>query len=113
VTSAQVTHERDGVYAIAVASRLARMHPQTLRKYERAGLIQPDRRAGSQRLYSDADVRRLRRIAYLVEQRGLNIAGLVVVLGMVDAFDALAPSASAAQLRLAIDEITSDTRLPV
>jgi len=108
-----VTHERDGVYAIAVASRLARMHPQTLRKYERAGLIEPARQAGNQRLYSDADLRRLHRIAYLVEERGLNIAGLVVVLEMVDGLDALEPSASADQLRLAIADITAHTRTPL
>jgi hypothetical protein len=68
--------ESDGLYTMAVASRLTGMHPQTLRKYERAGLIRPTRQSGNQRLYSEADVRRLRRIRYLVEVRGVNIAGL-------------------------------------
>jgi DNA-binding transcriptional MerR regulator len=105
--------ERGGVYSIAVASRLTRMHPQTLRKYERAGLVEPVRQAGNQRLYSDADVRRLRWIAYLIEEHGLNIGGLVMVLGMVDDLDAIDPSASADQLRLAIGRITAPSRLPL
>jgi MerR family transcriptional regulator/heat shock protein HspR len=104
--------ERDGVYSIAVASRLSGMHPQTLRKYERAGLVEPARQAGNQRLYSVADVRRLLRIAYLVEQRGLNISGLAVVLEIVDYLDALDPSATADEMRGAIGDITAATRLP-
>ena len=104
--------ERGGVYTMAVASRLTRMHPQTLRKYERAGLLQPARQAGNQRLYSDADVRRIRWIAYLIEDRGLNVAGLAMVLGLVDELDAIDPSASADQLRSAILEITAPTRSP-
>jgi MerR family transcriptional regulator/heat shock protein HspR len=108
-----MTDERGGVYTIAVASRLTGMHPQTLRKYERAGLVEPARQGGNQRLYSDADVRRLLWIAYLVEERGLNIGGLVMVLGLVDDLDAIDPSASADQLRLAIVEITAPSRLPV
>jgi MerR family transcriptional regulator/heat shock protein HspR len=104
--------ERGGVYTMAVASRLSRMHPQTLRKYERAGLLQPERRAGNQRLYSDADVRRLHWIAYLIDERGLNVAGLAMVLRLVDGLDAIDPSASADQVRLAIGEITAHSRLP-
>jgi predicted site-specific integrase-resolvase len=69
-----MTDERDGVYTMAVAARLTGMHPQTLRKYERAGLLTPSRQQGNQRLYSAADVQRLLRIRYLVEVRGVNIA---------------------------------------
>ncbi len=94
--------EREPLYAIAVAARLTRMHPQTLRKYERAGLLRPARRHGNQRLYSDADVRRLRRIRYLVEDRGLNVAGLDLTLRMVDRLDELMPAATAAELRAGI-----------
>ena len=54
--------EGDGVYTIAVASRLTGMHPQTLRKYERAGLLTPARQQGNQRLYSHADLERLRQV---------------------------------------------------
>jgi MerR family transcriptional regulator/heat shock protein HspR len=104
--------DRDPVYTMAVAARLTRMHPQTLRKYERAGLIVPARQAGNQRLYSDADVRRLRRIQYLVEECGLNVAGLNMTLGMVDRLDALDPAASADELRAAIKDITRPSRGP-
>ncbi len=61
--------ERDGVFTIAVASRLTGMHPQTLRKYERAGLLRPSRQSANQRLYSSADIERLHHIRYLVDVR--------------------------------------------
>ncbi len=95
---------REPVFTIAVASRLTRMHPQTLRKYERAGLVAPSRQPGRHRLYSHADVARLHRIRYLVDERGLNIAGLEVALGMTDLLDAVGPNASRSELRTAIDE---------
>ena len=92
------------LYGIAVASRLTEMHPQTLRKYERAGLLTPARQQGNQRLYSNADVRRLRRIRYLVEERGLNVAGLEMTLAMVDRLDAVEDTATRAEMRAAIDD---------
>ena len=98
--------EREPLYGIAVASRLTRMHPQTLRKYERAGLLRPARR-GNQRLYSDADVRRLRRIRYLVEDRGLNVAGLEMTLAIVDRLDAIAPGAAAHEMHAAVAEVVA------
>ena len=104
--------DREPVYTIAVAARLTRMHPQTLRKYERAGLLAPARSAGSQRFYSAADVARLRRIQYLVEARGLNIAGVEMALGMTDRFDALDRDLTAAELWTAIDEATLESRGP-
>lgn len=102
----------DPVYTMAVAARLTGMHPQTLRKYERAGLIEPHRQAGNQRLYSAADIERLRRIQYLVEERGLNIAGLDMTLTLVDLLDAIDPSASAAEMRSAINAATRPSRDP-
>ena len=104
--------DREPLYTIAVAARLTGMHPQTLRKYERAGLVRPVRQAGNQRLYSDADVRRLRRIQYLVEDRGLNVAGLEMVLAMVDRIDAIDPAATAEEMRIAMTEITEPSRGP-
>jgi MerR family transcriptional regulator/heat shock protein HspR len=104
--------ERDAVYTMAVAARLTRMHPQTLRKYERAGLLTPSRQAGNQRLYSEADVRRLRRIHYLVEERGLNIAGLDLALAMSDRLDAVGPDATRVEMRTAIDAATELSREP-
>ena len=56
------------------------MHPQTLRKYEREGLIAQPRTSGNLRLYSDRDIERLRQVKYLVEQRGLNLAGVQLAL---------------------------------
>jgi MerR family transcriptional regulator, heat shock protein HspR len=68
-----------GVFAISVAAELAGLHPQTLRVYEREGLIEPDRSAGGTRLYSNTDVEKLRQIATLTGS-GLNIAGVRLVL---------------------------------
>ena len=102
--------QREGVYTIAVASRLTGMHPQTLRKYERAGLVRPSRPSGNQRLYSETDVRRLDRIRYLVEVRGLNVVGLGLVLAMLDRLEAVGPDASRGELRAAIDEATGLSR---
>jgi MerR family transcriptional regulator/heat shock protein HspR len=65
---------------ISVAARLVEMHPQTLRKYEREGLVAPSRTAGNLRLYSDEDIERLRQVKYLVENRGLNLAGVQLAL---------------------------------
>jgi MerR family transcriptional regulator/heat shock protein HspR len=104
--------ERGGVYTIAVASRLTGMHAQTLRKYERAGLLTPSRQQGNQRLYSEADIERLRRIRHLVDVRGVNIAGLELALGMSDRLDALRSDSTDAELRTAIDEATDMSREP-
>ena len=68
------------LFVISVAARLLEMHPQTLRKYEREGLVAPSRTAGKLRLYSDHDIERLRQIKYLVDQRGLNLAGVQLAL---------------------------------
>ena len=68
------------VFIISVAARLLEMHPQTLRKYEREGLIAPSRTTGNLRLYSDEDLERLRQVKYLVGERGLNVAGVQLVL---------------------------------
>jgi MerR family transcriptional regulator, heat shock protein HspR len=70
-----------GVFMISVAAELAEMHPQTLRMYEARGLITPQRSAGRTRLYSQADVERLRRIQQMTEE-GLNLAGVETVLEM-------------------------------
>lgn len=68
--------EQRGVYIISVASRLLSMHPQTLRKYERAGFLVPNRTGGMLRLYSSEDISRLALIKHLVEDLGLNLAGV-------------------------------------
>lgn len=72
------------VFMISVAAELAEMHPQTLRMYERRGLVRPRRSSKATRLYSMEDVKRLRRIQYLVNECGLNLAGVERVLQMED-----------------------------
>ena len=69
------------VYVISVAAELAGVHPQTLRIYERKGLLEPARTQGGSRRYSDADIHHLRRIQSLTEE-GLNLAGVKRVLAL-------------------------------
>jgi MerR family transcriptional regulator/heat shock protein HspR len=70
---------------ISTAARLLGMHPQTLRKYERLGLVQPTRTVGSMRVYSRAELERLRLIKHLVEELGINLAGVERLLSVADA----------------------------
>jgi MerR family transcriptional regulator, heat shock protein HspR len=76
-------------YMISVAAELVGMHPQTLRIYEQKGLVNPGRTAGNTRLYSDADVERLRLIQRLTSDWGLNLAGVERVLHMEDELERL------------------------
>jgi MerR family transcriptional regulator, heat shock protein HspR len=78
-TTVTVSSER-GVFMISVAAELAEMHPQTLRMYEQRGLIEPKRSPKGTRLYSHADVERLRRIQEMTNDLGLNLAGVEHVL---------------------------------
>jgi MerR family transcriptional regulator/heat shock protein HspR len=71
-------------YMISVAADLVGMHPQTLRMYESKGLVRPGRTPGGTRLYSDADVERLRLIQRLTTELGLNLAGVEQVLRLQD-----------------------------
>lgn len=71
-------------YMISVAAELVGMHPQTLRIYESRGLIRPKRTAGNTRLYSEADLERLRLIQQLTNELGLNLAGVEQVLRLQD-----------------------------
>lgn len=79
---------------ISTASRLLGMHPQTLRKYERLGLVRPDRTVGSMRLYSPEQIERLRFIKHLVDERGINLAGVGHLLAVADAVQRLRPLAA-------------------
>jgi MerR family transcriptional regulator, heat shock protein HspR len=80
-TRVTVDHDR-GVFMISVAAELADMHPQTLRMYEARGLIEPKRSPKGTRLYSQADVARLRRIQAMTNELGLNLAGVERVLAL-------------------------------
>ncbi len=69
-------------YVISVAARMVGMHPQTLRYYERAGLVSPARTKGNIRLYRRSDIDRLRRVQRLIADHGVNLAGVEVILRM-------------------------------
>jgi MerR family transcriptional regulator/heat shock protein HspR len=79
----RVAHDR-GVFMISVAAELADMHPQTLRMYEARGLIEPKRSPKGTRLYSQADVERLRRIQEMTTEWGMNLAGVERVMALED-----------------------------
>jgi MerR family transcriptional regulator, heat shock protein HspR len=72
------------IYMISVAAELVGMHPQTLRMYETKGLVRPQRTPGGTRLYSEADVERLRIVQRLTTELGLNLAGVELVLRLED-----------------------------
>jgi MerR family transcriptional regulator/heat shock protein HspR len=83
------------LYTISIAARLVRrekpedpIHPQTLRMYERLGLVTP-RRIGKNRLYSDRDIERLRQIQRLTQELGVNLAGVEVILGLLEKIELL------------------------
>lgn len=71
-------------FVISVAAKLVDLHPQTLRNYERLGLIKPRRSAGNVRLYSPRDIERLRYICRLTDELGVNLAGVEVIMNMIE-----------------------------
>jgi len=70
------------VLLISIAARLAGMHPQTLRQYDRMGLVQPGRTSGGGRRYSERDVRLLREVQRLSQEEGVNLAGIKQIIGL-------------------------------
>ena len=74
------SREERGVYVISVAAELAGVHPQTLRMYERKGLISPKRTSGNSRRYSERDVEWVRRIQQLTQDEGINLAGVRMII---------------------------------
>lgn len=79
---------------ISVAARHLGMHPQTLRKYERLGLVRPARTHGSMRVYSRQELERLRVIKHLVDEAGVNLAGVQRLLEVADVFQRVRPLAN-------------------
>lgn len=79
------------LYFISMAARLLDMHPQTLRKYERLGLVTPTRTLGSMRVYTSDELERLRLIKRLVEDAGVNLAGVQRLLSIAEAVQRLRP----------------------
>ena len=79
------------VYFISMAARMLGMHPQTLRKYERLGLVQPSRTIGSMRLYSREELERLKAIKRLVGDSGINLAGVQRLLSIAEIVQRIRP----------------------
>lgn len=77
------------VYMIGVAAEMCGIHPQTLRQYERLGLVIPSRAGAKNRLYSDDDIARVRRIQRLTQDMGVNLAGVELILRLLDDMDEL------------------------
>ena len=85
----RITDDRHrALYVISVAAELAGVHPQTLRMYERKGLLSPQRTAGNNRRYSQLDIERVRLIQTLTQERGMNLAAVEVVIAMQRELDA-------------------------
>jgi MerR family transcriptional regulator/heat shock protein HspR len=112
-------HEDEPMYVISVAARLVNMHPQTLRYYERAGLVNPTRSRGHIRLYSQRDIERLRKIARLTESLGVNLAGVEVILRLTETLAQVQVELEKHKIRLASDYTISsdvlveDSELPI
>lgn len=83
-------------YVISVAARMVDLHPQTLRHYERIGLVVPARSAGNLRLYCQNDIERLRKVCRLTNELGVNLAGVDVILRLTDTIE---------QLQVELDEM--------
>ena len=77
------------MFVISVAARLVEMHPQTLRYYERAGLLKPTRSSGKIRLYSQREIDRLRKIARLTSELGVNLAGVEIIIDLTERLEIL------------------------
>ena len=96
-------------YVISIAARLVGMHQQTLRYYERAGLIEPKRTGGNIRMYSNNDIQTIRQVQRWVEEFGLNLAGAEIMMRMSHQITLL--QEELAQTRAELDKLRS-TRLP-
>jgi len=106
--TATVDSER-GVFMISVAAELADMHPQTLRMYEARGLIEPKRSPKGTRLYSQADVERLRRIQEMTAEIGMNLAGVERVFELEEQLERMQRKVDALQRRAErlVEDITA------
>ena len=92
--------QQDPCFVISIAARMVGVHAQTLRYYERVGLIWPSRSVGRQRLYSQADIERLRRIKTFTEDMGMNLAGAEVALKLVERIEELELQVRALETKL-------------
>ncbi len=111
----QRNHSEEPCFVISIAARMVGLHAQTLRYYERVGLIWPSRTNGRQRLYSQADIDRLRRIKTFTEDMGVNLAGAEVALKLMARIDELerevkSLSATIEELHLQSDSVPPTAR---
>ena len=90
---------------ISVAARMLGMHPQTLRKYERLGLVQPTRTIGSMRLYSREELERIKLIKRLVDEAGINLAGVQRLLSIADIVQRVRPMVRERRISQELDEL--------
>ena len=97
------------IYVISIAARLVGMHQQSLRYYERAGLIEPQRTLGGIRMYSNRDIQRIRQAQRLIDELGVNLAGVDIIVRMGEQLKEL--QLELAATRAELDRIRS-TRLP-
>lgn len=102
--------ENEPMYVISVAARLVEMHPQTLRYYERAGLLKPTRSSGKIRLYSQREIERLRKIARLTNELGVNLAGVEIIMDLTERLENLQEwmRQREAELQAEIDRLHSE-----
>ena len=98
------------VYVISAAAELSGLHPQTLRQYDRLGLVSPDRAAGRGRRYSARDIERLREVQRLSQDEGVNLAGIKHIRGLQDEVSLL--QARVAELEAALAAVAATT-IPV
>jgi MerR family transcriptional regulator/heat shock protein HspR len=110
--------EQVGVYVISVAAELSGLHPQTLRQYDRLGLVSPGRSSGRGRRYSARDILRLREVARLSQEEGINLAGIKRILALENTVDALRArladlEAELAYLAAALREKQSESSSPL
>jgi MerR family transcriptional regulator/heat shock protein HspR len=96
------------VYVISIAAQLAGMHPQTLRTYDRLGLVTPGRTVGRGRRYSERDVRLLREVQRLSQDEGINLAGIKRIIELETQVDAL--RARIGELQAELDRSEEDAR---
>ncbi len=99
------------LFVISVAARLADMHPQTLRSYDRMGLVQPQRTRGRGRRYSRRDIARLRLIQHLSQTEGVNLEGIRRILEMQDEIDRLRSRTEELAELLRVTRVAPDMRL--
>jgi len=108
----QRLHDRDRpVYIISIAAELTGLHPQTLRAYDRLGLVRPGRAPGQGRRYSDADIEQLRQVQALSQEAGVNLAGVKHILQLYEQIAALRAQVAELQRQLAVArQLVDDTQ---